>query len=125
MKILQRIRKRQGRCYELAGRVMLNEDGSEAFALVHGTANSGFAEQRIGHAWIELPDGVIYEPIFNEYMTGAEFNSRAKPSECQRYTRMQTAKLLVHAGHWGPWTDFIDESSRPTEGTTNRAANPS
>jgi len=29
MKTLQRIRKRQGRCYELAGRVMLYEEGSE------------------------------------------------------------------------------------------------
>jgi hypothetical protein len=54
MKTLKRIRNRQGRCYELAGRVMLYEEGSEAFTLVHGTIENGFAGRFIEHAWIEL-----------------------------------------------------------------------
>ena len=104
-KTMRRIRKRQGRCYELAGRVMLNEDGSETFTLVHGEVSSGFAWRRIGHAWIELPDGSVYDPVLNEFMTKAGFDSRAKPSKCQRYTCMQAARLIGHAGHSGPWTD--------------------
>ena len=102
---MRRIRKRQGRCYELAARVMLNEDGSETFTLVHGVVSSGFAWRRVGHAWIELPDGKVYEPVLNEYMTKAGFDSRAKPSECQRYAYMQAMKLLGHTGTFGPWTD--------------------
>jgi hypothetical protein len=62
MKTLQRIRKRQGRCYELAGRVMLNEDGSETFTLVHGVVSSGFAWWRIGHA-LEIESAKIAETL--------------------------------------------------------------
>jgi hypothetical protein len=105
MKTLQRIRKRQGRCYELVGRVMLYEEGSEAFTLVHGVVNSGFAWRRVEHAWIELPDGRVYEPVLNEYMDKAGFDSRAKPSECQRYTLKQAVRLIGYGGNFGPWTD--------------------
>jgi hypothetical protein len=36
MKTLKRVRKTGGRCYELAGKIMLNEPGAERFTLVHG-----------------------------------------------------------------------------------------
>jgi hypothetical protein len=104
MKTLQRVRNRLGRCYELAGRVMLHEEGSETFTLVHGIVALGFEGRRIEHAWIELPDGRVYEPVLDEYVEATAFDSRAAPSECQRYTRMQAARLI--AKHtWGPWTE--------------------
>jgi hypothetical protein len=105
MKTLQRVRKRQGRCYELAGRVMLNEKGSEAFTLVHGVLDLS----RLGlssaydHAWIELADGRVYDPNLHEYMPKAEYYDRYKPSRCQRYTRLEAAKLMSR--HYGPWTE--------------------
>ncbi len=36
MKSLSRVRKRKGRCYELAFKVMLKEPGAEQFTLIHG-----------------------------------------------------------------------------------------
>lgn len=84
---------------------MLYEKGAEPFTLVHGVINSGLDGKRIKHAWIELPDGNIYEPVLNEYMSKAEFEGRAMPSDCRRYTRMQAVRLIAKTRNWGSWTD--------------------
>jgi hypothetical protein len=106
MKTLNRIRNRQGRCYELAGLAMLIEEGSEAFTLVHGILDLSFLglSSAYAHAWIELPDGRVYDPNMHSYMPKAEYYSRYKPRRCQRYTRLEMAKLAVRH-HWGPWTE--------------------
>ena len=56
MKFEDRLR----RCYELAGKGILH--APEGSTLVHGTIE-GFGNPRIGHAWVELPDGSVWEPI--------------------------------------------------------------
>jgi hypothetical protein len=106
MKTLKRIRDRQGRCYELAGRVMLFEEGSETFTLVHGVLDLSFLglSSDYAHAWIELPDHTVYDPNLHKYMPASEYYSRYKPSQCQRYTRLEAAKLMVRF-HYGPWTE--------------------
>jgi hypothetical protein len=46
MKSLQRIKRRHGRCYELAARAITEEPGAEQFTLVHGTAALLIGEAR-------------------------------------------------------------------------------
>jgi hypothetical protein len=94
-------RKRQGCCYELAMRVMTDQPGAERFTLVHGsvvTASYG-PSIRIDHAWIELPDGRIFEPGTKTY--GPLPHAVAN----HRYSRLEACRIAVATGHYGPWTD--------------------
>jgi hypothetical protein len=67
MESLKRIPKRSRRCYELAAIVMMCEPGAERFTLVHGrTGLRGGDIPLRKHAWIELNDGQIYDPVLDQ-----------------------------------------------------------
>jgi hypothetical protein len=55
-------RQRLGRCYELSGTIALH---NPHVMLVHGSIQ-GFNFPRIAHAWVELPDGSVWEPVTNK-----------------------------------------------------------
>jgi hypothetical protein len=105
MKSLARVPKRDGRCYELALHVMLNEPGAERLTLVHGTVRSlrYHPPTRIGYAWIELEDGRIYAPVADRYDQPELWWRHARVE--QRYSRLEVARLVARFGHNGPWTD--------------------
>jgi len=105
MKSLARVRKRDGRCYELALTVMLNEPGAEQFTLVHGTVRSLSYDPplRIGHAWIELGDGRIYDPAADRYEPPKRWWKQARVQH--RYGRSDVAHLVAMFAHNGPWND--------------------
>jgi hypothetical protein len=95
--------QRIGRCYELAGRVAARNFDA---VLVHGSIEGG-GKPRIGHAWINLKDGSIWEPATNMIWASDAFhrffNTRVHASydistvqhECARYR------------HWGPWDGSV------------------
>ena len=56
---LRRVRKRQGRCYELASRVVLRERGS-GWTLIHGHLHAKVPSVPYSHAWLER-DGEVYD----------------------------------------------------------------
>jgi hypothetical protein len=102
MKCLKRIRKRLGRCYELAFKVMLDEPGAETFALVHGYVHMhGHA---LGHAWIETGDGRVYDTGLDRYMPRDEYAAERGAVIERRYTRMKAVQLAADTGNYGgPW----------------------
>jgi hypothetical protein len=107
-------RKREGRCYELALRVMLNPE-AETWTLVHGSVVSLSYDppSRIGHAWIELPDGRIYDPASDRYEAAEKWQAHAIID--QRYSRVEACRIFTVTGcHCGPWTDAerADAASR-------------
>ena len=97
METLKRIRKRQGRCYELAYRAMLYETGAEKFTLVHGTIRDW-----IGHAWIELGDGRVYDPVLNTYFLAVEYIAAMRAVAERRYNHIEAMRMAKH-GNSGPW----------------------
>jgi hypothetical protein len=100
MKSLARVRKRNGRCYELAFRVMLDEPGADGFTLIHGRVGPAM----IGHAWIDLNDGRVYDPVRDSYVQGegyAAFMGGAVVE--QRYTKHEAMQASLDARHYGPW----------------------
>jgi hypothetical protein len=100
MKSLERVRKREGRCYELAWRVMCDEPGADHFTLVHGCAGPNL----IGHAWIDLNDGHVYDPVRNEYVLAADYAAFMGGAVTDhRYTRLEAMTVSAAAGHYGPW----------------------
>ena len=54
-----------GKCFENALRFLIkNPEGT----LMHGTVYSGALNKRIRHAWVELPDGTLWDGQTEEYM---------------------------------------------------------
>jgi hypothetical protein len=94
-----RLRKRQGRCYELAWRVMAYSDIAARLTLVHSVvenADSG----RFGHACIETDWGG--ERAFMIRCSTTIFSSAPGFAEC-RYGAARAMELSVAQGHYGPW----------------------
>src|SRR5262249_55357576 len=101
MKCLRRVRSRHGRCYELCGRIMLEEPGAESFMLVHGR----FCEGR-GHAWIELSDGRIYDSTIRGrggIINPEFFDDMYHAERC--YTKAEAVRLMAETKTSGPWTE--------------------
>jgi hypothetical protein len=93
-KATSRVKYREGRCYELAGKVMLSDEG-DGLILVHGTALN-LLDDRHPHAWLELPDGGTWCPVAGRPVK--------EPLAERRYTRREFLKVSTANGHWGPWS---------------------
>ncbi len=91
-------RSRLGRCYELAGRRVLQGEGT----LVHGTITNG-ATARIGHAWVIMEDGSVWEPISDQAMPMLVFVAFFHPEPILSYPREEALSLMARTAHFGPW----------------------
>lgn len=92
-------KKRLGRCYELAGRFAMNNEGT---ALVHGSIE-GFGNPRIGHAWVELENGKIWEPATGQEWDGDAFAGFFNPKLDEYYEHEELLKQVLRQKNWGPW----------------------
>lgn len=89
-----------GRCYELNARKVAFE-GMEG-DLVQGSIQ-GFGNPRIGHAWVELDDGRVYDAVLDRYFTQEAWVAFASPVEDARFSRTEAMIQAAKTGHWGPW----------------------
>src|SRR5262245_40265549 len=105
MKSLARVRRRQGRAYELAAKAMTEEEGAETWLLVHGTVWNGYLGLRMGHAWIELGGhGHVYDPVFNKYFDSREYVARYAAVPLLKYTKKEVVeRILAPRSTYGPW----------------------
>lgn len=99
---IKRIRKREGRCYELAMRGCLQ---APEWELVHGECNSRAGSGKIGHAWLEF-DGEAYCPVLDTAMPTGEFLRTLGARSHARYPSEEAAVLLLRSGHYGPWDEL-------------------
>jgi hypothetical protein len=105
MKSLAKIQNRQGRCYELAIKAMLDEQGAERFTLVHGSVFSRLVGRQIRHAWIEVGDGCIYAIDEDTYEPADQYMTRCRAVAHYRYSQLEASRLVAVTGHSGPWTN--------------------
>jgi hypothetical protein len=98
-----------GRCYELAGRECVNLEGritgtnkDDGRLLVHGTIQGGGAPP-LAHAWVQWPDGTVYEPATDSFYTHKTFMANFHPTPLVTYSQSDAAKEMVTSGHYGPW----------------------
>src|SRR5277367_5528874 len=68
-------RKRQGRCYELACKYLIESDDAAQWTLVHGDVGNVGTNPVFGHAWLERRDAV-YDAISDKFFSKAEFYLR-------------------------------------------------
>ena len=111
MKCIERFRNREGRCYELSHIVMLRAPGAERFSLVHGRVaqREGIKDVLIPHAWIELNDGRMYDPVKDNYSPVDEFAAVWHAVVERKYSRVEAMRMVVEHGHYGPWEEGLPE----------------
>lgn len=90
-------------CYHLAGYAVVFGEAGRSSRLVHGSWQGPTAEQRIGHAWVELPNGLIWEPIFAAIFDGEELRRYARMWDERTYDYHVAKKMIQSSGHWGRW----------------------
>jgi hypothetical protein len=95
------------KCYSLAMRFVLNHEGPGDVSLVHGLWGWRLQNHQgvfpVEHAWVDLGNGVIYEPVSCQYIEKAWSESRFHTIELARYTPYKTARLVLEHNHAGPW----------------------
>jgi hypothetical protein len=74
------------------------------FALVGGMARDGLAIPG-EHAWLQLPDGRVWDPTENALATAEEYAAACHAMPVREYTKLQAARLASRHGHYGPWYD--------------------
>jgi len=99
------------RCYGLALRFVLHHEGPEDIRLVHGLW--GMTHPKDGrtitdiiameHAWVDMGNGVIYEPVSCQYIDKQWCESHFRIMELTRYTTREAAGMVLEHNHNGPW----------------------
>jgi len=114
METLRNIRKRHGRCYELAWKAVLEEPASARLRLVHGWCTAPLPGRKhyqpamiYGHAWVLLPNGTVYDVVKNVYFSAHDYAVKYRAIVGRVYTRKQAAKACLRHKHLGPW--FTDD----------------
>ena len=100
---LRRVRKRQGRCYELASRVVLREPGSGR-TLIHGHLHAKVPSVPYSHAWLER-DGEVYDPVQDLWFSITQFVMMYEAVIDHSYSAKEAAVAVAEHGHHGPWCD--------------------
>lgn len=95
--------ERVGKCYYLTTMGVAGWDVPGV--VVHGTIE-GFGFPPNPHAWIELADGCVFDPVAMELMTAAEWIDFATPTEWVRYTPDEVRANVELHGHTGPWDEW-------------------
>ena len=91
---------RLGDCYTLAWQFVT--DHSEG-RLIHGKVFAGTPRHWIDHAWVELPNEIIYEPIADCLYEKETYYSGYQAHELKRYTPTEARELAIRFERYGPF----------------------
>jgi len=94
-----KVRRRLGRCFELAGRGQQMVDPT--WTLVHGRI-AAVPGLLVAHAWLEKR-GVVYDPVLDRLMPARQYARDQSAVIERRYSFWQAVKASHASGHWGPW----------------------
>jgi hypothetical protein len=95
--------QRRGRCYELAGFAVAFGAAGPHSRLIHGSWVGPVPKERIGHAWVRLPDGRIWEPIRARIYASSDFYEWTKAWDEVEYTAMVARRLILANDSFGRW----------------------
>lgn len=101
---------RLGCCYELAARALWTDNGHVSYSvprpigLAHGSwKGPETANTAIGHAWVFLEDGNVWEPVTRAVCDRDKFYSYTQARDKYLYDAPQVRRMLMKFQHWGPW----------------------
>lgn len=106
------LEQRLTRCYQLAGYALSLGTAPDDAQLVHGTMHAQLpGTERIEHAWLELPNETVWEPVSRRLWLSDTWEVFARPIVQRRYTQHQVRLAVLQWHHWGPWEDGNDSDS--------------
>ncbi len=105
---LRLLKKKGGDCYQVAGRMIMDNTVLDDMMLVHGeVAGQGKLNgQRLGHAWIEIGDGdvaVDHSNGNNIIMRTEQYYKIGKITKIRKYTKEQAMINMLKYKHFGEW----------------------
>lgn len=98
--------ERRTRCYELAAAALVFGSAPRESLLVHGSIDGHLPGGlgRIGHAWLELPSGMVWEPITGDlYRNRGAWQHFADAQAERAFSRVHAMGLMNQHGTFGPW----------------------
>ena len=95
---------RPGKCFEDAEGIIMNGRLNAGLVLVHGKC-LGPDGAHIDHAWLDVPGGLIYDPVLGRIYPWQIYKRTIKAIADHRYTMTQVLEMLKHSDTFGPWND--------------------
>jgi len=86
---LRRIRKRSGRCFELAAK---GQQQDPTWTLFHWVIR----------AWLVRGDEV-YDAVLDKFMSVDQYTGQERAVPERTYSLKEAARMICDAGYWGPW----------------------
>lgn len=110
-----RVRKREGRCFELSGETLFNIGTGSPWLLVHGMIRGELS--LIAHSWLLHPGtvescaanrhthecGIVYDSVLDSHFSRCQFRELYAAEENAYYCFPELAQMVSRFGHWGPW----------------------
>jgi hypothetical protein len=97
-----------GDCYRRAAAyVLAHAPGGDpgppprGLTLVHGRCRVGPVAW--GHAWVELPAGLVFDGVRQQFYDGAGYRRALGAVAEAAYGPAAAAARAAATGHWGPW----------------------
>lgn len=109
--------QRRGRCFELSGWgiVFGGVVPKTKTRLVHGSIQGrGEGMERIGHAWLMLPEHLVWEPATSCFYDEAAFYSAFSARDEISYTWRQAMQNMLRTENFGSWHGSRYPAEKPT-----------
>lgn len=91
-------------CYEKAFRYVADKRDLNEIKLVHGLYKPETIKNHCGHAWVEIPDGIIFDGVMQRFYRKEGYYKYYQAIKQNEYNRSEMYKEgFKCGGHYGPW----------------------
>lgn len=97
--------ERQGTSHYTAWKYLLRHTGEPGIRLVHGRHDAGTGTAPGDQAWVELEGGITFDAGTKQFYASDAFLAAVQPEVSHTYTTAEAARLMLKAGHPGPWSE--------------------
>ncbi len=92
-----------GDCYRQAYYFVV-DDAPDGSHLVHGHIKAGAdSTQLIGHAWVELPGGIVYDGVLQRFYRLDGYYTSREAKWTLAFPKSDVPMILAGKFHFGPW----------------------
>lgn len=101
-------------CFARASRFLLDQPSDLVATLVQGLIGS----EKILHAWVLLPGGVVYDGVFNRFYQRSDYYRERRAIDLVVYSPLEVARLILEEGTLGPWRRTIEAEAEQEGGAS-------
>lgn len=94
-----------GTSHYTAWKYLLRHTREPGIRLVHGRHDAGLGGAPREQAWIELADGIVFNAETKQFYERQAYLAAVHAEGTHAYSATEAARLMLKAGHPGPWSD--------------------